>query len=53
MSDDDIDLLDSIYLPSKYPAFSALPRFMPDHGICKHTLDIEERARQEVLAALS
>lgn len=53
MSDDDIDLLDSIYLPSKYPAFSALPKFMPDHNICKHTLEIAERARQEVLAAFS
>lgn len=53
MSDDDIDLLDSIYLPSKYPAFSVLPRFMPDQSICKHTLEIAQFVRQEVLAALA
>jgi len=29
MSEDEIDLLDSIYLPSKYPLMSVLPRFMP------------------------
>lgn len=42
LTDDDIDLLDSIYLPSKYPAFSVLPRFVPDESVCRQCLDIAE-----------
>ena len=34
LNDDDCDLLDSIYLPSKYPFGSALPDFEPNRAIC-------------------
>lgn len=34
VTDDDADLLDSIYLPSKYPLGSVLPDFEPDRDIC-------------------
>jgi len=40
LSDDDMDLLDSIYLPSKYPVMSVLPDFMPDATICMHCIRI-------------
>lgn len=49
LTDDDIDLLDSIYLPSKYPAFSVLPRFLPDENVCRQCLDIAEKIRSDVL----
>ncbi len=43
LSDDDIELLDSIYLPSKYPLSSALPDFYPDKNICQTCIDIAHR----------
>jgi len=53
ITDDDIDLLDSIYLPTKYPAFSVLPKFMPDGSICKQCLDIAEKVSQDILRIIS
>jgi HEPN domain-containing protein len=53
MTDDDIDLLDSIYLPTKYPAFSVLPKFMPDQSICRQCLDIAEQVRLDILRVIS
>lgn len=52
MTDDDIDLLDSIYLPSKYPAFSVLPKFMPDQVVSRLCLEIAGKVRQDVLNAI-
>jgi len=52
MTDDDIDLLDSIYLPTKYPAFSVLPHFMPDKTVCRQCLEIAERVRDDVEGVL-
>lgn len=52
LTDDDVDLLDSIYLPSKYPAFSVLPRFVPDQRVCRQCLDIAEKVRSDVLGVL-
>ncbi|MGE0157219.1 MAG: HEPN domain-containing protein [Geobacter sp.] len=48
MTDDEIDLLDSIYLPSKYPLASVLPHFMPDQGICQQCLEIAEQVRDDL-----
>ncbi|ABQ24798.1 HEPN domain-containing protein [Geotalea uraniireducens] len=53
MTDDDIDLLDSIYLPSKYPAFSVLPRFMPDQSVCRQCLGIAEEVRLDILRVIT
>lgn len=36
------DLLDSIYIPSKYPVYSVLPDFVPDADICRTCIDIAE-----------
>jgi len=53
ISEDDTDLLDSIYLPSKYPLLSVLPLFMPDEDICRHCLNIALHVRAEVVKLLS
>jgi len=50
LTDEECELLDSIYLPSKYPLGSALPDAQPDQGICKECIAIAakvlSRARQ-------
>lgn len=46
---DECDLLDSIYLPSKYPLTSVLPDFEPDAKICKKCIAIAESLQQTVL----
>ncbi|MBN1425918.1 HEPN domain-containing protein [Candidatus Fermentibacteria bacterium] len=43
LSDDECDLLDSIYLPSRYPLGSALPDFEPDEELCHRCSEIAER----------
>lgn len=48
ISEDEIDLMDSIYLPSKYPAFSVLSDFMPDEEICKRCLETAYRVKEKV-----
>jgi HEPN domain-containing protein len=53
ISDDEMDLIDTIYLPSKYPIYSALPDAMPDQSICKDALDIAERVKTSVSAILN
>ena len=45
LSDDEIDLMDTIYIPSKYPAYSALPDAMPDQKICEDSLKVVEKTR--------
>ncbi|MBU1668395.1 HEPN domain-containing protein [bacterium] len=48
IDDDEIDLLDAIYLSSKYPIGSALPDFYPDTEICTKCLGIAYRVKVEV-----
>ncbi len=48
LSEDDIDLIDSIYLTSKYPFGSALPDFHPDLQLCKKCLEIAKNVEKEV-----
>ena len=45
LSEEDCELLDSIYLPSKYPLGSALPDFYPDEEICRQCVEIAEKVR--------
>jgi HEPN domain-containing protein len=47
LTEDEADLLDTIYLPSKYPLGSVLPVFEPDAQTAEHCLAIVDR----VLAA--
>ena len=45
IDDDEIDLIDSIYLSSKYPIGSALPDFEPNIDICKKCLKIAYKVK--------
>ena len=42
IAEEDGDLLDTIYLPTKYPLGGVLPEFEPDIPLCKRCLDIVE-----------
>lgn len=42
LTEDDCDLLDSIYLPSKYPLGGVLPHFEPDASLCRQCLSLAE-----------
>jgi len=48
LCDDDCDLLDSIYIPSKYPTQSVLPDFEPDRQICLQCVTIAKKLRDAV-----
>jgi len=52
ITDDEADLLDSIYLPSKYPLGNVLPDFEPDQALCRRCLGIAERVRDSVAGLL-
>jgi HEPN domain-containing protein len=43
LTEDEADLLDTIYLPSKYPLGSVLPAFEPDAQTSQHCLAIADR----------
>lgn len=45
VSEDEMDLIDSIYVPSKYPVYSALPQTLPDPSICRDTLSIAHKVK--------
>lgn len=48
LSEDDCDLLDSIYLPSKYPLGGVLPYFEPDDALCQQCLMLAEGVMHQV-----
>lgn len=52
LAEEECELLDSIYLPSKYPLGSALPDFEPDEQTCKNCIAIAEHVKESVLALL-
>ena len=54
VSEDEMDLMDSIYVPSKYPVYSALPHALPDPAICRDALSIARKVKDfttEILKA--
>jgi HEPN domain-containing protein len=53
ITEDECDLLDSIYLPSKYPLGSILPDFEPDLQTCKKCVALAERVWESVTNILS
>ncbi len=53
MTEDDCDLLDSIYLPSKYPLGSILPDFEPDLPTCRKCIAVADRVWDSVTSLLS
>jgi len=48
ITDDEIDLIDTIYLSSKYPFGSVLPDFEPDNTICLNCIDIVNRVKEDM-----
>ena len=38
--------MDSIYVPSKYPVYSALPMTIPDTAICREALSIARKVKE-------
>jgi HEPN domain-containing protein len=53
IADEEVDLLDSIYLPSKYPLGSALPDFEPDRAVCERCVGVALRLRQWIEESLT
>lgn len=43
MSAEECELIDALYLPSKYPLAGVLPDAAPDQAVCQQCLDIAER----------
>ena len=52
IEEDERDLLDSLYLPSKYPVGGILPDFEPDMQTCLQCVDVAERVRESVMSFL-
>ena len=48
ITDDEIDLIDTIYLSSKYPFGSVLPDFEPDKDICLKCIDIANQVKKDI-----
>lgn len=48
LTEEDCDLLDSIYLPSKYPLGGVLPAFEPDSSLCRQCLSLAESVIMQV-----
>lgn len=48
ITEDDCELLDSIYLPSKYPLGAVLPDFEPDEKTCQKCIEIVQRVFDSV-----
>jgi len=48
LSNDECELLDAVYIPSKYPADAVLPDFNPDKEICQQCIEIAEKLRKSL-----
>ena len=48
ITDDEIDLIDTIYLSSKYPFGSVLPDFEPDKDICLKCINVANVVREDI-----
>ena len=48
ITEDEIDLIDSIYLSSKYPFGSVLPNFEPDINICIKCIEIAKKVKLDI-----
>lgn len=52
LSEEDCELLDTIYVPSKYPLGEALPDFRPGKGIAVRCIEMGDRVKQSIAAWL-
>lgn len=47
ISNEECDLMDSLYLPSKYPISSVLPNYEPNHELCSKSISIAKRVLEQ------
>lgn len=52
LTEEECELLDAVYLPSKYPLGSVLPDFEPDFQLCNDCLKIAKNVDKKVLEIL-
>lgn len=52
LTEDECDLLDAIYLPSKYPLAGVLPDFEPDVSLCRQCVILAVRVAEQVRKAI-
>jgi len=48
LTDEECELLDAVYLPSKYPLGGVLPDFEPDSDLCNRCLQIAQVVKKKV-----
>lgn len=48
LTEEESDLLDAVYIPSKYPLAGLLPDSLPDPATCERCLSIAERIRKSL-----
>jgi hypothetical protein len=53
LNEEDCDLLDTIYLPSKYPLGGVLPSFEPDEALCKQCVALAEHVAKKMKELLN
>lgn len=53
ISEDETDLMDTIYLPSKYPVYSALPHALPEPEVCKDAIKIAQKVQAYITGLLN
>ena len=53
IKEDERDLIDSIYLPSKYPIGGVLAEFEPDRPTCEQCIAVAERVKGSITDLLS
>ena len=52
LTEEDCDLFDAVYMPSRYPLFSVLPDAMPDRKTCEKCVHIARRVGKSARLAL-
>ena len=52
LTEEDCDLFDAVYMPSRYPIFSVLPDAMPDRETCEKCVRIACRVGESARLAL-
>jgi len=53
LSEEECDLFDAVYMPSRYPLFSILPDEMPDRETCVKCIMISKNVKESVQFILS
>ncbi len=52
LTEEDCDLFDSVYMPSRYPLFNVLPDAMPDRETCEKCIRIARQVGESARLAL-